>query len=710
MRASVLVAFLLVSSWASSVPAKDEKPVHSLSPYYTKWLEEEVPYIITDFEREIFLRLETDERRDKFIEGFWLARDPTPGTSENEFKTEHYERLRYANKFLGRETSLPGWKTDRGRAYILFGKPRFTEKIQDSQYIHPVELWHYLGDFKYSMPGSFYLLFWQNRGVGPFRLWDPANYSIKDLVKAAGTVINVNYDDLYDKIEQFVDPEIAHAIYNPIPSEYSYPTAGDEPSPLLATMLLSKVYDAANQTPPDTEYAERLLSGKTKVEVEYFFSNTHYPALFYWFMGGDGRTYLDYGFQIGPGELAFGQYEKMVYTNLSVVSAEIKDAEGHVVEALDHRADIRFNQEQAEQLQGRPFEYLGRTPLIPGHYRIDMVILNNVNRQRNLVSGEVSIPDLDSESGPYFGPLLLGRRAEPLDAKAKAQAGSKPFQYGEISIPPLVDNQALADQPLLAAAQLFFPDAAKELGLDQLDLQFTVRDAEGRRRASAGQPLRAYNVEQLPTGGAVTVMQSIPLTGLAPGKYSVEAALQRVGANIAVQKSPPFDIVLNPSGEPWRYIKGIPPSGDPRLDVLLAQQYLRSQQPLRAIALLEEASAARPDLIEPQVTLVKILARNQQPERALQLAEALLVQRPRDLELLWAAGSSALALKHDPDAVRYLERALLENPNAVGILNSLARAYQRMGQLDKAREKLDQSLKLQPEQPDASGLRQSLGG
>jgi len=705
MRNSIFILGLTLLAGAA---ARAQDPAQPLGPYYQKWLEEEVVYIITDFEREVFLRLEGDEQRDRFIEGFWLVRDPTPGTPENEFKTEHYERLRYANKFLGRETSLPGWRTDRGRVHILFGKPRFTERIQDSQYVHPLEMWHFIGDNKYGMPGSFYLLFWQNRGVGPFRLWDPSTASIRDLVKATADVYKQNYDDLYETIQRYVDPEIAHAIYNPIPSEYPYLSSTDEPSPLLATMVLSKIYDAANQKPPDTSYAERLLSGKTKVEVEYFFSNTRYPALFYWFMGPDGRTYLDYGFQIAPGELAFGQYEKMIYTNLSLVGAEIKSPEGKVIEALDNRADIRFQAPEADQLQGRPFEYLGRTPLIPGSYRVDMVILNNVSRQRNLVSGEVTIPDLDSETVPGFGPLLLARSSESLEPAAAATSSGKPFHFGALFLAPLIERQRLSDQPLLVATQLFFPAGAAKLPLDQLDLRFTVRDAAGNQRASAGQPLRAYQVDQIPKGGAVTVVQSIALTGLATGSYTVEAALERVGASIALQQSAPFELVLNPGGEPWRYLKGIPPLGDPRADILLAHQFERAGQPLRAIALLEQAAASRPDLIEPQLTLVRILARNQQPARALELAEKLLPHRPRDLDLLWAAGSSALALERDPDAVRYLERALLEQPESVGILNGLARAYQRMGQLDKAREKLDRSLQIQPEQPDVATLRESL--
>jgi len=92
-----------------------------LSKPYKKWLEEDVSYIITDEERAAFKQLSNDEERDNFIEAFWQRRDPTPDTEENEFKEEHYQRIAYANEHFA--AGVPGWKTDRGRMYIVYGKP-----------------------------------------------------------------------------------------------------------------------------------------------------------------------------------------------------------------------------------------------------------------------------------------------------------------------------------------------------------------------------------------------------------------------------------------------------------------------------------------------------------------------------------------------------------------------------------------------------------
>jgi len=90
-----------------------------INPTYRKWLDEDVVWIITDEEKSAFKQLSNDEERDAFIEAFWQRRDPTPDTEENEYKEEHYRRIAYANEHFA--AGIPGWKTDRGRIYIMYG-------------------------------------------------------------------------------------------------------------------------------------------------------------------------------------------------------------------------------------------------------------------------------------------------------------------------------------------------------------------------------------------------------------------------------------------------------------------------------------------------------------------------------------------------------------------------------------------------------------
>jgi GWxTD domain-containing protein len=116
----MITAAVGLTAWQAQAPQPAQKS--EVSPY-TKWLEEDVAYIILPDERAAFLDLKTDDERAEFIKQFWKHRDPTPGTPENEFKDEHYRRIAYANLHFPTATGKAGWKTDRGRIYIRFGPP-----------------------------------------------------------------------------------------------------------------------------------------------------------------------------------------------------------------------------------------------------------------------------------------------------------------------------------------------------------------------------------------------------------------------------------------------------------------------------------------------------------------------------------------------------------------------------------------------------------
>src|SRR5947209_4393168 len=100
---------------------KQKQLEKELAGPWKKWMNEDVIYIITDEEKQAFKRFKTDEERQQFVEQFWLRRDPTPDTEENEYKEEHYRRIAYANDHYA--SGIPGWKTDRGMIYIKYGPP-----------------------------------------------------------------------------------------------------------------------------------------------------------------------------------------------------------------------------------------------------------------------------------------------------------------------------------------------------------------------------------------------------------------------------------------------------------------------------------------------------------------------------------------------------------------------------------------------------------
>lgn len=103
---------------------------------YARWLDEDVAYIITPAEKRAFLMLKSDAQREEFIGAFWRRRDPDPGTAANEYREEHYGRIRHANENYATATAA-GWKTDRGRVFITYGRPHSVSKTADG------ELWVY---------------------------------------------------------------------------------------------------------------------------------------------------------------------------------------------------------------------------------------------------------------------------------------------------------------------------------------------------------------------------------------------------------------------------------------------------------------------------------------------------------------------------------------------------------------------------------------
>ena len=129
LAASILTASVSIG-FAQEQPSQDPNSKvrnvkEEVKEVYKKWLSNDVAYIITGDEKKAFKALKTDEERENFIENFWRRRDPNPDTEENEYREEYYERIAYANEHYA--SGIPGWRTDRGRTYIAWGKPDSVE-------------------------------------------------------------------------------------------------------------------------------------------------------------------------------------------------------------------------------------------------------------------------------------------------------------------------------------------------------------------------------------------------------------------------------------------------------------------------------------------------------------------------------------------------------------------------------------------------------
>jgi GWxTD domain-containing protein len=196
-----------VPSESSKAPVKPSLAAQSeqspLSPNLHKWLDEDVAYIITTEEKQAFLRQPTDAERERFIEQFWLRRDPTPGTPQNELKEENYRRIAYANERFS-YGNVAGWQSDRGHIYILYGKPdeieshpsggnysRPAEAGGGTVNTYPFEVWTYR--YIEGIGNNVRLEFVDRNGTGEYQLtMDPNGKSIIGTPSASSIPIEVS--------------------------------------------------------------------------------------------------------------------------------------------------------------------------------------------------------------------------------------------------------------------------------------------------------------------------------------------------------------------------------------------------------------------------------------------------------------------------------------------------------------------------------------
>ncbi|MCP2605857.1 GWxTD domain-containing protein, partial [Candidatus Aminicenantes bacterium AC-335-O07] len=366
-----------------------------LPPKYKKWIEEEVVYIITPKEREVFYQLETDAQRDRFIKEFWRQRDPTPGTPRNEFKMEHYRRIEYANKWFGRGTSIPGWKTDRGRVYIILGEPIFRQTFSDPR-IYPVELWFYQGGK--DLAPFFYVIFYKRFWTGNYVLYSPLRDGPKSLLPETSHEASLG-DPWYRTrwaltLLSMVSYELTEAAQSLIPGDSGR-------HPLESDKLLSQI-EIYPQEKVDDGYAYEFLKHKGLVEVSY---SVHYIGnknLIKTYCDENGVFFIHYAIQ--PDSLSVDAYKNKYYSNIKI-SVRVTDLRGRTVFQYNKFYPIELTKKEIKYAKLRPMNIEDSFPLIPGNYKFNLLFENLVSKEFTSFEREITVPEpLDT---PQMSSLLL---------------------------------------------------------------------------------------------------------------------------------------------------------------------------------------------------------------------------------------------------------------------------------------------------------------
>ena len=708
----VFLALLLAVPVCRSLLAQEKseeiqagvKKLLPLSDKHNEWLEEEVVYIISNPERDAFMELESDQARDQFIEAFWLSRDPTPGTEMNEFREEHYERIKRANYLFGRDTSKPGWKTDRGKMWVLFGEPRFRSNFHNEMLIQPAELWHYLGDMRYGLPPSFYLVFFRPYGVGEMRLYSPTLDGINKLFKPLHYVQGMNEEALTEIMFREVDPELSHAVWSFIPSEGGLATQGFMPNPLASEMLLARIEDARNY-PLNYEWVNSYMAHRTEVTVEYTFQHTTPRTLFVWLQNPQGLMEMHYAVSLKSDQFTLGRYREKVYGSVTL-EGFVNSSEGELIAPIRQHSEFDLSPSQLQSINNRPFEFQGLLPIIPGDFNLALMWKNDVARRHVSIMGELEVPDIEDITGPVLTPPILVNSISPLE-EGEVAASVRPFQVGSYQISPNLRGVVSPGTRFSVFMQMVLPPATL-LRVAEYHLEYRLFK-KGELIKRHLNPLGAYTRES-ELRASIGILVQIETSDLPSEEYSLRFLLLKGEEEVSRSS----DIAVTISGEqelgPWVIRRGMPPYTKGHHSLARAEQWMRRGDQSKARDMLRKAVYLDPSMLNPRFTLMRLLLRERQFEEVISLGEPLLVERPRDIQLLLYTASGYMGRGRTGDAIRLLDRVLSEQVDNLAALNLLAYASHAEGDLGRALEAIKKSLEIHPDQPDIIKLKSVVEG
>jgi len=680
MKKKTIVAGLIILLFTPLYAEKKRRV--ELPERYKRWVEEEVIYIITPREKDVFLQLGTDKEREIFIEAFWKQRDPTTGTPRNEFKEEHYRRLSYANGFFGRGTPRPGWKTDQGRVYIILGQPISIETYDNVMNVYPTQIWSYLGDPKYGLPPVFNIVFFKKAGTGEYILYSPSDDGPQSLIADyLGDAKNIQ--DAYQRLSQ-LEPHLAKHTLSLIPGERSVPGLVS----LASNALFSAVFSYPQKKVEDI-YAEAILKYKDIIEVEYTANYIGSDSLVRVIKDDSGFFLVHYS--VEPKKLSVGNYENKYLAHFEL-NGRISDSTGRTIFQYSKEIPLSFDKDQIKDIESKSFALQDMFPLVPGNYKFNLLIKNKISKEFTSVERDIIIPQ--DVTVPQLSALILGYRVEKSIAASKEIA---PFRVGANQILCQPRKIFTPKDSLFVFFQLFGFSEVKS----QASLKFTFfKDRE--EFYSKTKKISEYKTN-------INFIEEHSLADFPTGYYKLKVSvLDKDGKEVLFETEDIEITFVRDLPRPLIISKVMPASNIEEYVFISGVQLLNKGNIKDGNVLLGKAYHRDPNQLKFALAYGQGLFMNEEYKKAKEVLMPFLDSEDEKGEILYFLGKSSHSLGQFEEAISYYKEYLSHFGTNLEILNLMGTCYYKLGNKKDALQIWQRSVEINPDQEEIKKLVKSL--
>jgi GWxTD domain-containing protein len=509
--------------------AKEARLKKELETPWKKWLNEDVSYVITDEERKAFKQFATDEEREQFVEQFWLRRDPTPDTVENEYKEEHYRRIAYANEHYA--SGIPGWKSDRGRIYITFGPPdeidshpsggsyqRPTAEGGGETSTYPFEDWRYR--YIEGIGNDVNIEFVDPTLTGEYRMtMDPSEKDALLYVPNAGLTLSEQMG-LSTKTARFQRTDGTH-LGTPI---------GGTPASMNQFSRLEQFAKLQKAPPVKFKDLEALVNTRITFNVLPMLVRVDYVRV------TESSVIANVTVQFENKDLQFQQKEGVQKSVINLFG-RVTTMTRRPVTTFEKPLEITIAPEMLQKLTAQRSIYQQSIPLTPSRYRLNIVAKDVIGGNINNYEVALDVPHFDEEKLASSS-LILADTIEKLPTKS---IGGGMFSIGDTKVRPRLGDKFSRAEKLGIYLQFYnwAPDEKTQKPSGDITYEIT-------KIGSTDGPVLNYTEElsKIPNASAsqVTIEKLLPLKDMVPGAYTLKVKATDKKAGQSIQQQTNFTV------------------------------------------------------------------------------------------------------------------------------------------------------------------------